>query len=487
MQDGTPNWTPGPAPVVSNIWAELAGNGFNARLSDSLSLDRTVPDHRHPQCLKIKYDLASLPKASIVIVFHNEWLSPLLRSIHSVLNRTPPEILHEIILIDDGSTHDWLKEKLQQHVDLLPKTRLVRLPQRSGLVIARLKGIEEATGEVFVVLDSHIECQEGWLEPLVYRIGQDRKVMVMPQIDSINQETFEQNAGGIGCTLGFLWTLVEHGIYVQAKDRKVMKDETDYTPSPAMAGGLFAGNREYFWEIGGYDRQFGFWGTENLELSFRLWQCGGRLECTICSRVYHIFRQGGHSYSMPGDHLAKNKLRTTLLWMDEYGDFVRRALHDPKVNIGSLTEMRDLRKRLQCKSFDWFLKNVYPENMITDLKDFVGLGKLVTKTGKPCVDSYGGSHTWLLMRVRNSDEEMEIRPMDNLENCLTHSGTLVNCDWHPSEGLWTLDKRTGMIRERNTAKCLTAQQGKITTEACVDTNDNQRWTYDEYHPKAPEE
>ncbi len=56
----------------------------------------------------------------------------------SVLNRSPPEILHEIVLVDDGSTHEWLKDQLQQHVSLLPKTRLVRLPKRSGLVISEL-------------------------------------------------------------------------------------------------------------------------------------------------------------------------------------------------------------------------------------------------------------------------------------------------------------------------------------------------------------
>ena len=61
-------------------------------------------------------------------------------------------------------------------------------------------------------------------------------------------------------------------------------------------------------------------GAENLEYSFRLWQCGGRLECTPCSRVYHIFRKGGHAYSMPGNHVLKNKLRTAAIWMD--GGFI---------------------------------------------------------------------------------------------------------------------------------------------------------------------
>lgn len=46
---------------------------------------------------------ADLPVASVVICFYNEALSALLRTVHSVLDRTPPQLLHEIILVDDDS------------------------------------------------------------------------------------------------------------------------------------------------------------------------------------------------------------------------------------------------------------------------------------------------------------------------------------------------------------------------------------------------
>lgn len=45
-----------------------------------------------------------LPKASVIIPSHNEHWSVLLRAIYSILNRTPAELLEEIILIDDGSS-----------------------------------------------------------------------------------------------------------------------------------------------------------------------------------------------------------------------------------------------------------------------------------------------------------------------------------------------------------------------------------------------
>jgi polypeptide N-acetylgalactosaminyltransferase len=65
----------------------------------------------------------------------------------------------------------------------LKKIKIVRAEAREGLIKARLRGAAAAQGQILTFLDSHIECTEGWLEPLLDRIAEDPKNVAIPVIE----------------------------------------------------------------------------------------------------------------------------------------------------------------------------------------------------------------------------------------------------------------------------------------------------------------
>lgn len=86
--------------------------GLNQYISDLISVRRKLPDVRAKWCREPGRYLPNLPPTSIVIVFYNEAWSVLVRTVHSILDRSPAELVREIVLVDDFS---YLREFLEFH------------------------------------------------------------------------------------------------------------------------------------------------------------------------------------------------------------------------------------------------------------------------------------------------------------------------------------------------------------------------------------
>ncbi|XP_055734883.1 polypeptide N-acetylgalactosaminyltransferase 13 isoform X1 [Salvelinus fontinalis] len=366
-------------------------NQFNLMASDMIALNRSLPDVRLDGC-KTKVYADDLPNTSIVIVFHNEAWSTLLRTVHSVINRSPRHLLQEILLVDDASERDFLGKKLENYARTLEvPVRVLRMEQRTGLIRARLRGAAATRGQVITFLDAHCECTVGWLEPLLARIKEDRRSVVCPIIDVISDETFEYMAGSDMTYGGFNWKLNFRWYPVPQREMDRRKgDRTLPLRTPTMAGGLFSIDRTYFEEIGTYDPGMDIWGGENLEMSFRIWQCGGSLEIITCSHVGHVFRKAT-PYSFPGGTgqvINKNNRRLAEVWMDGFKDFF--YIISPgvaRVDYGDVSSRKTLREVLQCKPFSWYLENIYPDSQIP--RRYYSLGEIRNVETNQCVDNMG--------------------------------------------------------------------------------------------------
>ncbi|XP_030371943.1 polypeptide N-acetylgalactosaminyltransferase 8 [Scaptodrosophila lebanonensis] len=337
--------------------------GYNAWLSNRISVERKLHDMRHRRCKKLRYRLKQLPPVSVVITYHNEQPSVLLRTLHSLKNRTPKRLLREIILVNDASDAkelsgsdfanyvSWKFPELVQHL---------QLPKQLGLMGARVEGARQAQADVLVFLDAHIEATRGWLPPLLAPLLENNRTCTTPIIDTIDYANFAYRRGKP--SRGFFnW----HFNYVQLP---LLPAEAALLPAPhdnpIMNGGLFAIRKQWFFELGAYDEGLRVWGGEQFELSLKLWLCGGRILEVPCARVGHLFRHGDYQvrYTQRNNErkaIERNYKRIAEVWLDEYKDKLYANVPSlTYARAGPLKTQRALRERLQCKPFKWFLQHL---------------------------------------------------------------------------------------------------------------------------------
>jgi len=404
-----------------------------------------------------------------------------------VLLRSPPELLKEIILIDDFSTFDHLKKPLEGYIAKLGKVRLLRTTKREGLIRARLLGAKAAKAQVLTFLDAHCEANVNWLEPLLDRIRRDYTTVAVPVIDIISSTDFSYSGTPAEVIGGFTWDMQFnwHGLPQNVRNQR--KDLSEPVRTPTMAGGLFSIDRKYFYDSGSYDEGMDVWGGENLEMSFRIWQCGGKLEIVPCSRVGHVFRSR-FPYKFPGGYheVTVNLARVVHVWMDDYKRFVFLKRPDLRtVDHGDLTSRLELRKRLNCKSFKWYLDNIYPEQQIP-ADSYLAFGEVRNPKSGLCLDTMarslgdelgvspchgmGGNQQFFVTK----DHQLKVEQGDTVcVEAVARSLLLVSCEQGKKQ--WTVSK--GKLRNRE-GKCVELQGGGnvLATEEC-NSSPEQEWIF----------
>lgn len=472
----------------------------NVIASDLIPLNRQIPDSRPSACRFLEYP-HDLPTVSIVIPFYNEWPSLLLRTVHSILNRTPPNILKEIVLVDDASSFPSLKQELDEYIakqfsnDLV---KILHLSTRKGLVGARLAGFELITGDTVSFFDSHMEVNVHWVEPLLVELLKNRKTVAVGHLDYIDAVSLRYDFdSGYKTRYGFDWRLIFFETFFR-KDHLQTRSETDAIPGVVMVGTGFVIDVQFFKDIGTYDSGMKIWGGENIDLAWRIWMCGGQLVHLPCSKIGHIARTQPYSFPEGRDRTELfNYKRSAEVWMGPYKKYVYENHPEMRhMDVGSLTERFEIKKRMQCKDFDWFLTNIWPELFAFDL-NVTAWGNAKNEATGLCLDNKEylfsnpeelGSNTCTYSpstQMFSVTEEGELR---TILQCVTvhkvdmdYTVYLESClDGPPS---WWSHVRDGPLKHVESGLCLeTKKSGKVFLEQC-DRSKRQKWVFSEYpHP-----
>lgn len=481
-----------------NVAAAIEKYRLNVIASDLIPLNRMVPDSRLSSCASKKYE-HDLPTTSVIVPFFDEWPSILIRTIYSIVNRTPRHILQEVILVDDGSEMEELKKPLADYIkNNFPSglVKLIRLPVRVGLIKARIQGWKTSKGKVVVFFDSHMEVNIDWVQPLLTEIKQNRKTVAMGVLDYINSETFEYRFNeGYLTRYGFDWRLVFFETFFRQDQMGITEDAP--RPGAVMVGAAYAIDSRYFGEIGTYDEGMKVWGGENLEMAWRVWMCGGRLIHLPCSHLGHIART--QPYSFPGGrhHIeVYNYRRAVEVWMEpRHKSFIYDHFPDMKnMDSGDLSERLKLKESLHCKNFTWYMDNIWPELAVFD-KNVFAWGSARNLQDNRCLDN----HQYLFQAPENlflepchyklaaqgfswrQDKLLQtslqcvvlkqmfdgVRPM--LEDCIIGP-----------RDTW-LHEKNGFIKHEKSGLCLDMDQQGPVMRSCQAEIISQKWQFNNYN------
>lgn len=224
-------------------------------------------------------------------------------------------------------------------------------------------------------------------------------------------------------------------------------------------------------------------------MCFKLWMCNGSLIHVPCSRVIHLSKTFSAHRAVPtvGDYFSYNLKRVAEVWLDDYKKFFYKtdqARYDA-IDAGDLTEELNIKKKLKCKPFQYYLDEVTPEILqLYPLEPrYYATGFLQLIENQKCLKINGFQTTPLLVNCTQASNftltmEQTLRFNDNSDQCLdTGSFVFINCHHMKGSQQWIYNLTSQQIKNPPTNRCLTGKDEKVTLESCNESLGGQKWKW----------
>jgi GT2 family glycosyltransferase len=214
-------------------------------------------------------------KVSFIVPLYN--CLPLTQAMLASFRATvPPELTHELIFVDDGSTDGtraWLRDRTAP-------TRVILNERNLGFAGACNRAAAAARGEFLFFLNNDLVLLKGWLEPMLALLER------VPSIGLVGNVQLNATTGELDHT----------GIYFTHQGKPAHRTDLSWSTRSlgwpvarqvdALTGACFGIRRSLWKKLGGFDDVF-VNGGEDVDLALRATAAGFRHFVSLRSVVRH--------------------------------------------------------------------------------------------------------------------------------------------------------------------------------------------------------
>lgn len=224
--------------------------------------------------------MSSSPKVAVVILNWNG-RTYLEKFLPSVLLSSYPNF--EVIVADNGSTDDSVAFLQKQ----FPPIRIIKLDKNYGFSGGYNKALSEVESDYYVLLNSDVEVQIRWLEPMIELLESDASIAAcQPKILSYNNREQFEYAGAAGGWLDkYGYPFAKGRIFDICEEDHGQYDQSE--PIFWASGAALFIRAKIFHEVKGFDEYF-FAHQEEIDLCWRIQLAGYKIYSCPSSVVHHV-------------------------------------------------------------------------------------------------------------------------------------------------------------------------------------------------------
>ncbi len=220
------------------------------------------------------------PKVAIVILNWNgrKYLEQFLPSVLQTSYAN-----YEVIVADNGSTDDSITFLETNFAGI----RLIRFNQNFGFAKGYNEALKQVQADYYVLLNSDVEVQAGWLQPMVTLLESDKTIAAcQPKILSYNNKKMFEYAGAAGGWLDkYGYPFAKGRVFDITEEDKGQYDQSE--PIFWASGASLFIRPAVFQQMKGFDEYF-FAHQEEIDLCWRIQLAGYKIYSCPLSVVYHV-------------------------------------------------------------------------------------------------------------------------------------------------------------------------------------------------------